>query len=109
MRRATTLLVRVLILLLAGFELFLWGNHLPLLLLPPVSALFTGSRGWLPLVNLVVFPACAVSGAVLAIMGRRLGWAAALVAFQPVVFVVTVVILMLMGFEGNALRLAPSQ
>ena len=108
-RRATQLLLQAVILLLAAFELLLWVNHLPLLLRPPLSAIFSSGLGMLRLVSLVVFPACAVAGSVLAIRGRRLGWATALVAVEPFVYVLGIVILLLMGFEGGpALRLAPS-
>lgn len=108
MRRAMVLSVRVLILLVAAFELLLWVNHLPLLLRPPLSAIFDSGVRMLSLVSLIVFPACAVAGSVLAIRGRRLGWATALVTVEPFVYVLSIVILLLMGFEGQPLRLAPS-
>lgn len=53
------------------------------------------------------FPACAAVAGVLAVLGRRLGLAAILVAVQPLVYAVAIVTLMIMGVTGPSLRLAP--
>jgi hypothetical protein len=62
---------------------------------PPSSA-----WGLLRVGALVVFPACAAVGGALAIIGRRLGLAAALVAVEPLVVMALIAGLVLTGNVG---------
>jgi hypothetical protein len=100
------MVLRALVLLLAILELLYWGYRLPLLLMQPFSEIFnSGWAGPLGVCSLVVFPACAAGGGVLAILGQRLALATILVAVQPLAFLLVVVILMMTGQTGPWIRI----
>ena len=107
LRRATELSLRAVILLLAAFELLVWAHNLLLHFVRPLSEIFDSAWGLLRIFGLLIFPTCAAVAGVLAILGRRLGLAAILVAVQPLVYAVAIVTLMIMGVTGPSLRLAP--
>jgi hypothetical protein len=102
----SAIVLRALVLVLAVLELFYWGYNLPLLLMRPVSEIFnSGWQGLLGVFGLVVFPACAAVGGVLAILGQRLALAAMLVAVQPLVFSLVILILIVTGHTGPWIRI----
>ena len=108
LRRATELSLRAVILLLAEFQLLVWAHNLPLYFIRPWSEVFDSGWGLLRIVGLLIFPVCVAVAGVLAILGRRLGLAAILVAVQPVVYAGIIMVLMWMGvITGPTIRIAP--
>jgi len=93
-------LLRIFVVLAAAAEFAYWIYSIPLQTIMPLSPILDSAWGLLRVGALVVFPACAAVGGALAIIGRRLGLAAALVAVEPLVVMALIAGLVLTGNFG---------